>query len=68
MHYAAESLDMGITHQIGVLLQSALLYFCVIKLHDGVTGTFTSAMTQQCCWEGVSLHLSRFSFQFASPD
>lgn len=28
MYYAAESLDMGITHQIGVLLQSAVLYFC----------------------------------------
>lgn len=63
MYYAAESLDMGITHQIGVLLQSALLYFFVIQLHDGVTGTFTSAMTQQCCWErfftaSLSLFLS----------
>lgn len=38
MHYAAESLDMGITQQIGVLLQSALLYFCVIQLHDGSHG------------------------------
>lgn len=31
MYYAAKSLDMGVTNQIGVLLQAALLYFSAVN-------------------------------------
>ena len=46
---AEMGLDIGIKHQIGVLMRAILLHTSVIQLHS--KGSNASAMTQQCCWE-----------------